>query len=1451
MRITGLAVDGGGFEILNADQRIGPRRSLTADDLTFLNDLAARYQRAVRDIRDDRQDVFIRIGRDLWTWLDGDHRQLSGLVDQAAAPLVFEIRGARRPDASGWAMLNAPWELLAQPAGSFLAEDVLTRFSVIRRLGAATEPPPLDDYRLGLAFMASSPRGQHELDFESEEAAIMASVGNTRVDLMVDDSGNPEQLCRRLADLDGLPVLHLSCHGTNHYPGLADSVLLMENEFGAGRPTTAAELVQLLTRNPRLIFVSACLTGTAAPPAAEEAVAHSFASALVTAGQSAVLGWDGSVGDRAATGFATKLYADLGNRERVDVAIGNAQRVLLQSQEPEVRAYWHLARVWLGPAGGGALVGGTKRRLLKSATEGTKTFLDRKDQVPVASAEMFVGRRRELQRALRALSSGEHVGVLLQGQGRLGKSSLAARIADRRPDLDLAVVFGDYSPLAILDAVARAVRTNRDARELIDRSLPRVRENPEELRSVLIDLLSGPCAQVGGTARPLLLVIDDLEQILESNPGSPHRVVADHAAALAAVLDAFDPSETESRLLLTSRYTFGLNGLERKLDTIQLPPLSRVAQGKLHQRQKVRASERTRRERGALAERAVEVCRGNPGLQDLACLRLVYGDDVPLDRAETTVTAMEDYLQQGDLPDHIEVRDFLENLALDALLAEAGAANVELLRALTLFELPVPTSVVEALAADTGGTLSRLRGLGLVDPYQDLYDSSREAWASNPLASGRISPITDAERSRLATLVATPLLGAWGGTDPEPRRWGDLDRQLAVIGIAADDPEVAAATAANAVDFLFTGRASHAAQLGLEAIAVLDRHGHLVPSYLLRTVARASLRAGDGDAGDALLARAKDVVSASDGTGFDRAGLLLDEAERRLSNDTEQARSLAEEAHDLFAAAGDDKSAAIAKGLVADVHYVRGEYDEALRIRHEVELPVYERLGDVRSAAVTWGKIADIHDRRGEYDEALRIHREVTLPVYERLGDVHETAIAWGKVADIHYFRGEYDEALGIHREVTLPVYERLGDVRSAAVTWGKIADIHYQRGEYDEALRIHREATLPIYERLGDTRSAALAWTQIADIHYQRGEYDEASRIRREVTLPVYERLGDVRSAAVTWGQIADIHYQRGEYDEAFRIRRDVTLPVCERLGDVRSAAVTWGQIADIHYQRGEYDEAFRIYREVTLPVCERLGDVRSAAVAWGKIADIHYQRGEYDEAFRIYREVTLPVYERLGDVRSAVLAWGKIADIHYQRGEYDEALRIRREVTLPVYERRGDVRSAAVTWGQIADIDYQRGECDEALRVRREVELPLYDRLGDVRSAALVWGKIADIHYQRGEYDEAFRIRREVMLPVYERLGDRDGIARASWGIAQILLEHDDPEDALPMLARSYQLNLELQRPDGIAVVGDLLGRILLSEGDEQARDVLTAAGQAARMLGWEDRADKIEGLLPPPNA
>jgi tetratricopeptide (TPR) repeat protein len=296
------------------------------------------------------------------------------------------------------------------------------------------------------------------------------------------------------------------------------------------------------------------------------------------------------------------------------------------------------------------------------------------------------------------------------------------------------------------------------------------------------------------------------------------------------------------------------------------------------------------------------------------------------------------------------------------------------------------------------------------------------------------------------------------------------------------------------------------------------------------------------------------------------------------------------------------RAAALAAGLRADILQTRGDLEEALRIRQEEELPVYELLGDVHSRAITLGKVADILQMRGELKEALRIRQEEELPVYEFLGDVRSRAITLGQVADILQVRGELKEALRTLKDEALPAFEQLGDVRERAITLRKVADIFQAQGGLEEALHTLKDEVLPAFERLGDVRERAIALGQVADILQERGELEEALRILKEEILPVYERLGDVRVRAITLGQVADILWTRGELEEALRILEEEVLPAFERLGDVRERAVALLKAAKIFHSQGKSAEALVILRKQVLPVFERLGAAREceATQAW-----------------------------------------------------------------------------------------------------------------------------------------------------------------------------------------------------------------------------------------------------------
>jgi tetratricopeptide (TPR) repeat protein len=424
-----------------------------------------------------------------------------------------------------------------------------------------------------------------------------------------------------------------------------------------------------------------------------------------------------------------------------------------------------------------------------------------------------------------------------------------------------------------------------------------------------------------------------------------------------------------------------------------------------------------------------------------------------------------------------------------------------LLRAATMFTVPVPESVINVLADQVGGSTARLRGLGLLDPYPDLHDSGRLALAANPLAASRAGPLSPGEQAALAAVSAGPLLAAWGGAAPQPGRGLVLDLQLARLGLLADDPAVTAASAPGAVTALRSGPAAEAFGLGQDAVSLLDRHRQAVPLELLRWAADAALTSGDGPAGEALLNRAAEQAEAEGGEGIDpldRARVIAEQARHLITRgEPRQAEQLFRHAHQLFTDAGSELETAAVMGSIADIAEGRGDYDEALRIRREVALPVFERLGDIRSAAVTWGKIADIAEVKGDYDEALRIRREVTLPAYERIGDIRSAAVTWGKIADIAEQRGDYDEAAELQRK-RLEVCKQLGDLDVIANTdWG-LARIDLARQNYQAALPRLVES-FQINGRLQRPDGIAVVGLALGELLIAAGHADQARPVLSE----------------------------------------------------------------------------------------------------------------------------------------------------------------------------------------------------------------------------------------------------------------------------------------------------------------------------------------------------------------
>jgi hypothetical protein len=660
------------------------RRGLTDEAIGRWRTWAARYNKAMTtNVPSDLPSI----GREIFGWLDGDDRWLEQSL-AGVGTIYFEIATRAAPDGVERAFLDVPWELLAGPQG-YLATDSLRQFCVWRRMGAVVTPfdPIHDDF--GLLFMAAAPEGVGELDYEAEEAAILNATNPQYVRVMVEESGSLPLLRDRALQEEAFEAVHLSCHGE---VGKEGAFLALESSEGKLELATAANLVKALgEKKPPLLFLSACRTAEqvdAATPLTQD---------LIRAGVPNVLGWDGSVYDSDAMLFAKEFYVAVSHHETVVHAAAAARQKMLSAHladQAQCR-HWHLARVYSGPEGGGPLCKKGRSKRVYQTNIGYREFLDKEQQrVPVASRSEFVGRRREIQRILRAFAEGDHTGVLVHGMGHLGKSSLAARVANRMTHHRTVVIYSDYSALTIFDTVANALPIN-ERLSLVNTWRPQVAGDVKALYDAMRAMLEGPFAREIAQPRstPILLIIDDFEQVLEDpRPGENRvRVKVEYIPTIQAVLSAFRDSGalTESQFLVTSRYTFAVNDRNGKdltsgLLDVQLRPMSPRERDK-----QLAAAARNldftgpedaaeAEDVGALTERAKTAAHGNPGLQTILTKPILASD---LKAAEAAIAAIERYLQTGDAPKGTKAADFFSRVSFDVFKSALTPAETSQMRA--------------------------------------------------------------------------------------------------------------------------------------------------------------------------------------------------------------------------------------------------------------------------------------------------------------------------------------------------------------------------------------------------------------------------------------------------------------------------------------------------------------------------------------------------------------------------------------------------------------------------------------------------------------------------------------------------------------------------------------------------------------------------------------------------
>lgn len=526
--------------------------------------------------------------------------------------------------------------------------------------------------------------------------------------------------------------------------------------------------------------------------------------------------------------------------------------------------------------------------------------------------------------------------------------------------------------------------------------------------------------------------------------------------------------------------------------------------------------------------------------------------------------------------------------------------------------------------------------------------------------------------------------------------------------------------------------------------------------------------------------------------------------------DPERRRTAERRVADALAAADDADHGTIAR------HYERaGDRERALEhalrageaatsvYAHEVAVDRYEwalslarELGRDDAVLEALEALGDVHYTRGNYDDADKHFRYIR----ERTDDPELIRRTYRYQARTRFDIGEYDETESLANR-GLAVGDE--DAVTDEVCWlhDYRAGSWFHRGDLDEAIEgfsTERE----LATRLGNDLLLGRSLMNLGDCYSNRGDAERAIDLL-ERAVSILEGVEDRRELATCLNDLGITYGTVGEFDAAkstLRRCRDSA----EAIGDVQSRLSALNNLGVLAQIRGEWDEARECYAEIRR-VAGRIGDEKSIGYALANEGAIAVEVATLEEAFeKVERAVETSreldqkyitaqqlvglgrVYLLSGSIDRAIDRAEAGLEIALEN-EYPETVAFGRQIRGRARRERGEIDAAIDDHREALSTALETGSEITIAQCRRELAETLL--AADEHAEALKLVRTA-----RRELPEQYRLVHlalQVTLGAVHRGRGEEGTAREALTTA---LELDSsPSNQIEMRARRELASLE----------------------------------------------------------
>ena len=1018
------------------------------------------------------------IGHQLFCWLDGNGRWLSRAIKNCrdeGLTLAIDVR-----ERLGY----LPWETL-HDGTQFLVERVNPVIVPIRWVDRPVQD--LNDIQqrpLRLLFMATSPDNvEPSLDFEQEEAQILTTTRDIPLDLRVEESGCMSELSKLWGRYtETIDVFHLTGHASIED---GQPFFRTETETGECHNAYAPEIATALRfRRPQLVFLSGCRTGESPNNGAIFSLAESL---IEQGGCRTVLGWGRAVIDQTATKADAHLYSKLAAGYQVAEALASTYQHLINAKVED----WHLLRLYIEGQCPKALVKPLGDQVWLPEEPIHEKFLDSQGIVRVATAQEFVGRRRIIQRSLKALRVADKLGIIIHGLGGIGKSSVAARLLERLHGYDEIFIYRQLDEDKLLRQLAEQC-LSESGQDILQGKLPLTLK----LTKFLQEGLNKP-------EQRLIFVIDDFEANLELRTDGIAVLNPDVVTVLMALLKSISQSRLPHRVIITSRYNFSISELDQRLHREQVTSLTGTdLQKKCKRLISFAPNSEVAHE---LQTKALDTSAGNPRLLEWLDKLL----QVP-------------HLNKEKILEEVEKSstEFRESILAEELLNRQPIKLRRMLGFCLVYNLPVPESAIKVLCPttfDIDSYISISVSLGLLEQihskegvlyyvprilepiltfpedsielYQTAVEHLDKIWLVNGFQQG-------------LTISKDSIKGSKSKSIFEYGISTDRLFELYRLGAEGINPDVL--IRANWILVMRLHQQRRYREVIILCKFVCDgAFGHLgihlVSPSILYYMAKAQEHLGEVE--DAL-------------QNYKEALNLCSE-QSKIQEDSEVHRTIrASILHDL-----------------ADLHEKQGNFQEAFKLCSQV-IEIEEFTDDYASKAKSFNQLANIMQGLGKKEEALKIFKEAYKFAQKSENQTILYAVQ-NNLSNLQFEMGGIDawdnffEDVVSHESISQDIEVKISLLNNAAA-------LHLRKGEIENAREIFNELN-DLLPEIDDSWKKAAFLHNIATFRSDWGDREIALNLYNQA-LELHEKNGDQIHQAITLQEIGTLYDRENNIDKALK---------------------------------------------------------------------------------------------------------------------------------------------------------------------------------------------------------------------------------------------------------------------------------------------------------------------------